>query len=113
MRYGWSTPWILAIALLTVMGCATGQLQEMLDHNDHAGLASYYQKEAEMHRGKAKQWDQAAQYYEQHRDPHGKLEPAQHAAHCRALAEIHRRAAVETDALAADHQAMISSSGGR
>jgi len=94
------------------VGCAGGQLQEMLDRHDHAGLVSYYQKEAEMHRAKAKQWSDAARYYEQHGEPHGKLEPEQHAAHCRALAELHQKAAVEADALAADHRAMVSTGGG-
>jgi len=55
-----------------------------------------------MHRVKAKQWADAARYYEQHREPHGKVEPAQHAAHC-----------IEADALATDHQAMMSSGGGK
>ncbi|WP_455243349.1 hypothetical protein [Petrachloros mirabilis] len=108
-----TVPWFLAIAIVTSMGCAGGQLQELMDRHDHAGLVSYYQKEAEMHRAKAKQWADAARYYEQHREPHGKLEPAQHAAHCRALADLHQKAAIEADALATDHQAMMSSGGGK
>lgn len=113
MRYERIAPWILAIAMFTAVGCAGGRLQELLDRHDHAGLVSYYQNEAEMHRAKAKQWSDAAGYYEQHREPHGKLEPAQHAAHCRALADLHQKAAVEADALAADHQSMTSPGGGR
>jgi hypothetical protein len=112
MRFRGTVPWILAIAMFAMVGCAGGQLQEMLDRHDHAGLVSYYHKEAEMHRAKAKQWADAARYYEQHREPHGKLEPEQHAAHCRALAELHQKAAVEADALAADHRAMVSTGGG-
>ena len=112
MRLRGTVPWILAIAMFAAMGCAGGQLQEMLDRHDHAGLVAYYQKEAEMHRTKAKQWSDAAHYYEQHREPHGKLDPAQHAAHCRAVAELHQKAAVEADALAADHRAMVSTGGG-
>ena len=113
MRLRGTVPWILAVAIVATMGCAGGQLQQMLDRHDHAGLASYYQKEAEMHRAKAKEWADAARHYEQHREPHGKLEPAQHAAHCRALADFHQKAAVEADALSADHQMMVSPGGGR
>lgn len=113
MRLRGAVPMTLAIVMFAATGCATGQLQELIDRHDHAGLVSYYHQEAEMHRAKAKQWADAAQYYEQHREPHGKLEPAQHAAHCRALADLHQKAAVEADALAADHQAMMSSGGGR
>lgn len=110
--YRQSMSWVLAIVMLVATGCAGGHLQEMLDRHDHTGLTSYYQKEAEMHRAKAKEWADAAHYYEQHKEPHGKLEPAQHAAHCRALADLHQKAAAEADALAIEYRAMASPGAG-
>jgi hypothetical protein len=70
-------------------------------------LAAFDKHQAEKLREKAKRWDDLAESYERHGDPHGKLEAKQHAAHCRAIAQNYRKAAEEADALAAEHRAMM------
>lgn len=97
----------LMAAILLVSGCAGGPPQQLIDRNDHAGLAKYYSRQAQELRDKARGWDVMAEFYEQHRDPHGKLEPKQHAAHCHAIADNYRKSASEADALATEHRAQL------
>jgi hypothetical protein len=78
----------------------------MINANDHNGLSNYYSQQAKDLREKAKQWEFTAEYYEKHSDPHGKTEPKQHAAHCRAIAQSYGKAAEEAEALAQEHRAM-------
>lgn len=98
---------LFAVGLvLMLQGCAETSMQRMIGANDHNGLANYYTQQAQELREKAKHWEHAAEYYEKHSEPHGKTEPAQHAAHCRAIAQNQKKAADEADALAAEHRAM-------
>ena len=94
---------------LAVQGCAMIHTppQDLVTKGDHAGLANYYKEQAQELREKAKVWDTLAESYERHRDPHGKLEPEQHAAHCRAVAASYRKAADEADALATEHRQQL------
>lgn len=89
---------------LALIGCAETSTQRMINANDHAGLANYYAQQAQELRAKAKQWEHTAEYYEKHSEPHGKTEPKQHAAHCRAIAQISLKAAEEAEALAQEHR---------
>lgn len=101
---------LLVVGLLIgLQGCAEGagtSHQQMISANDHVGLANYYAQRAQKLREKANGWDTTAEFYEQHSDPHGKTEPRQHAAHCRAIARNYLKAAEEADALAREHRAM-------
>ena len=98
---------VFAVGLVLVLhGCAETSTQRMSNANDHNGLANYYAQQAQELREKAKQWEFTAEYYDKHSEPHGKTEPAQHAAHCRAIAQNQRKAADEADALAQEHRAM-------
>jgi outer membrane protein assembly factor BamD (BamD/ComL family) len=98
---------VLAVGLVLVLqGCAETSTQRMINANDHNGLAQYYTQQAQDLREKAKHWEHTAEYYEKHSDPHGKTEPKQHAAHCRAIAQNNLKAADEADALAQEHRAM-------
>lgn len=96
------TVWLL----LVLQGCAETSVQRMINANDHSGLATYYAQEAQELRAKAKAWEMTAESYEKHSDPHGKTEPKQHAAHCRAIARNYTKAADEADELARAHRAM-------
>lgn len=97
---------VSAVGLLLVLyGCAETSTQRMINANDHNGLAEYYTQQAQELREKAKQWEFTAEYYDKHSEPHGKTEPAQHAAHCRAIAQSYVKAADEADALAHEHRA--------
>lgn len=98
---------VFAVGLVLVLhGCAETSTQRMINANDHNGLANYYMQQAQELREKAKQWEFTAEYYDKHSEPHGKTEPAQHAAHCRAIAQNYKKAAAEADALAQEHRAM-------
>lgn len=98
---------VFAVGLVLVLhGCAETSTQRMINANDHNGLANYYAQQAQEFREKAKQWEFTAEYYDKHSDPHGKTEPKQHAAHCRAIAQNNLKAADEADALAQVHRAM-------
>ncbi|MDP3090962.1 MAG: hypothetical protein Q8N04_09805 [Nitrospira sp.] len=98
---------VFAVGLVLVLhGCAETSTQRMINANDHNGLANYYAQQAQELREKAKQWEFTAEYYDKHSDPHGKTEPRQHAAHCRAIAQNNLKAADEADALAQEHRAM-------
>ena len=98
---------VVAAGLVVVLnGCAETSTQRMINANDHNGLANYYAQQAQELREKAKSWEFTAEYYDKHSDPHGKTEPKQHAAHCRAIAQSNLKAADEADALAQEHRAM-------
>lgn len=102
---------VFTIGLLLVLpGCAETSVQRMINQNDHIGLAVYYSERAHELREKAKAWEMAAELYEKHSEPHGKTEPKQHAAHCRAIARNYLKAADEADELAGEHRAMSPSS---
>jgi len=94
---------------LAFQGCALlhPPPQDLVTKGDHAGLVNYYKEQAQELREKAKVWDTLAESYERHRDPHGKVEPQQHAAHCRAVASSYRKAADEAAALATAHRQEI------
>ena len=91
------------------MGCETMRPAPatMISANDHVGLANYYKNQADELRGKAQSWDLLAESYERHRDPHGKVEPKDHAAHCKSVANAYRQAAAEADALAREHRNQV------
>ena len=88
-----------------LQGCAETSAQRMIDANDHEGLANYYAQQAQELREKARGWERTAEFYERHSEPHGKTEPKQHAAHCRAIAKNYAKAADEADMLAQEHRA--------
>lgn len=93
--------------LLVLQGCAETSVQRMINANDHNGLVIYYAQQAQELRTKAKAWEMTAESYEKHSEPHGKTEPKQHAAHCRAIAQNYKKAADEAEALAQEHRAML------
>jgi hypothetical protein len=100
---------LLSSFCLAFQGCALIQPapQDLVNKGDHPGLANFYKEQAQELREKATVWDTLAESYERHRDPHGKIEPAQHAAHCRAVAASYRKAADEADALATEHRQQL------
>lgn len=81
--------------------------QDLVAQGDHAGRENFYKKQAAELQEKAKSWDLMAESYEKHPDPHGKLNTAEHAAHCRDVAAAYRKAAAEADELAKGHRAQL------
>ena len=108
MAYRKFTMMLMAVGcVIALQACAGGPPREAIEQRDHPALVTYYKHQAEELREKAKRWDNLAESYEQHGDPHGKVEPKQHAAHCRAIAQNYRKAADEADALFTEHRAML------
>ncbi len=104
--------WVAALMVLGLLvgmqGCAEmsgSSPQRMINANDHVGLANYYAQQAQELREKAKQWEFTAEYYDSHPGT-GKTDSAQHAAHCRAIAQNYKKAAEEAEALATEHRAL-------
>jgi hypothetical protein len=97
----------MVLGLLVAMpSFAETSVQNMISKSDHNGLATFYAQQAQELREKAKAWEMTAESYERHSEPHGKTEPKQHAAHCRAIAQSYVKAADEADELAREHRAM-------
>jgi hypothetical protein len=78
----------------------------MISVNDHDGLANYYFLQAKELRGKARPWEFTAEYCDKHPDPLGKDDSAQHAAHCRAIAQDYKKTSDEAETSAREHRAM-------
>jgi hypothetical protein len=95
---------------LVVQGCAKihAPSQNLVIREDHAGLVTYYNEQAQELREDAKVWDTLAELYERQAEIHGKLEPEQHAVHCRVVAASYRKAADEVNALATEHRQQLS-----
>jgi hypothetical protein len=92
---------------LVVQGCAKNVRippQNLVIREDHAGLVTYYNEQAQDLREDAKLWDMLAELYERQAEIYGKLEPDQRAVHCRAVAGLYRKAADEATALATEHR---------
>ena len=93
--------------VVALQACTAGPPREAVEKRDHPALVTFYRQQAVELREKAKRWDELAESYERHGEPHGKLEPKQHAAHCRAVAQNYRKSAEEADALAMEHETML------
>jgi hypothetical protein len=89
-----------------VQGCAKIHTpsQNLVIREDHAGLVTYYDEQAQELRKEAKVWDRLADLYERQAEIHGKQEPKQYAVHCRAVAASYRKAADEVNVLATEHR---------
>ena len=99
---------VLLFATLTAgilfHGCATDSPERLIDQRDHATLANYYSVESKKLEQKAKDWEFMADFYEKHPDPSDTVSAADHAAHCRTIAQNYRKAAEEASALASEHR---------
>lgn len=91
---------------LVVQGCAKIHTpsQNLVIREDHAGLVTYYNEQAQELWEEAKVWDRLAELYERQAEIHGKVGPEQHAVHCRAVAASYRKAADEVNVLATEHR---------
>ena len=105
MRNKSSWKMLAGAVLITIMvGCATVSVppSQMVQQNDHAGLAAWYEQEAGNLRARAEEMRQMAKTYEQRM-----TKPKQHSSfvqHCRNLVEKYTKAAEEADALAKLHE---------
>ena len=101
---GWKIACVLALLPLVIGGCEGVGPLRLAEQQDHAGLVSYYAREAQTLRQKAQEWEFMAEFYGMHPESYTKIDPAQHEAHCRAIAQSYRKAAEEAEALARLHR---------
>ncbi|MDP3090953.1 MAG: hypothetical protein Q8N04_09760 [Nitrospira sp.] len=94
--------WGLSLAI-GLQGCAGPGALHLIPSSE-AGLASYYERQAQDLRQMAKDWEFMAEFYEKHPELAPRGEAARHVAHCRAIADSYRKAADEAEALGIAHR---------
>jgi hypothetical protein len=76
--------------------------------NDHQRLALYHEEQAQLNRSQAQNWEFAADYYEKYPAGFaGNVTAAEHAAHCRAIAEDFRKLEKLNEELATKNRALM------
>jgi hypothetical protein len=95
--------------LLFVVACSTGPPRELIERNDHSGLATWYEQEAVRLRGKAEEMRQMIERYAIFSSPHlsPKETKADLIAHCRSFMHAYTKAAEEAEALAKLHREQV------
>ncbi len=94
---------LAALSLALVVQACAGPPGTLIARSE-SGLANYYAQQAEEFRHMARDWEFMAELYEKHPELLAKPDAAQHVAHCRALADIYRKAAEEAEKLAIEHR---------
>lgn len=98
--------WFVLLFSVVVMACSTAPPRELLERNDHTGLASWYEQEALRLRGKTEEMRQMVERYATFSYP--TLSPketrANLIAHCRDFMQYYSKAAEEAEALAKLHR---------
>lgn len=98
--------WCVLLLIVTVTACSTVPPRELLERNDHSGLATWYEQEAVRLKGKAEEMRQMAARYTAFSEPHlsPKETKADLIAHCRDFMQYYIKAAEEAEALAKLHR---------
>lgn len=97
--------WFILLFVVAVMACSTGPPRELIERNDHRGLATWYEQEAVRLRGKVEEMRQMGDRYAAHAYP---LSPKESKGellrHCRDFMQYYTKAAEEAEALAKLHR---------
>jgi len=98
---------LLGITLIVLtMGCAAATPpKELLQRNDHVGLAAWYQEEARALRMRAEEMRQMAQYYEEYTPKQGQQSIL--VQHCKNLEDKYTKASEEAETLAKFHAEQV------
>ncbi len=93
------------LCIVAVMACSTAPPRELIERNDHSGLATWYEQEALRLRGKAEDMRQMAELYAKPSyQPSPKESKTQLIAHCRLFIDSYTKSAEEAEALAKLHR---------
>lgn len=97
--------WFVLLFSLVAVACSTAPPRELIERNDHNGLATWYEQEAVRLRGKVEEMRQMAEQYTVFSYP---LSPKETKAdlinHCRSFMQYYTKAAEEAEALAKLHR---------
>ena len=105
MKISRSLSWFILLFVVAVMACSTGPPRELIERNDHNGLASWYEQEALRLRGKAEDMRQMVELYAKPSyQPSPKESKTQLIAHCRLFIDYYTKSAEEAEALAKLHR---------
>lgn len=99
---------VAVVLVAAISGCAPmrpGPPGDLIERNDHAGLAAWYERDAEHLRAHAEEMRVMAQDYKRRMTRPGPK--AELVRHCEALVERYTKAAEEADALAKLHRDQI------
>ncbi len=98
--------WFVLLFVVVVMACSTSPPRELIERNDHNGLATWYEQEALRLRGKAEEMRQMVERYSVFSYPtvSPKETKADLIAHCRSFMQYYTKAAEEAEALAKLHR---------
>jgi hypothetical protein len=97
--------WIGTILLALVTACSSVPPRELIERNDHAGLAAWYEQEAVRLRGKAEEMKQmVAEYAKPSYQPSPKTTKSELIDHCQFFIKYYAQAAQEAEALAKLHR---------
>lgn len=90
---------------MAVMAWSTGSPRELIERNDHSGLATWYQQEALRLRNKAEEMRQMAELYAKPSyRPAPKESKSDLIFHCRSFMDYYTKASDEAEALAKLHR---------
>ena len=104
MKTSWCLGCIGILFIATAMACSTVPPRDLIERNDHGGLATWYEQEALRLRGKAEEMRQMVQMYER-----GSYQPTPKESkdplitHCQLFIQSYTKAAEEAEALAKLH----------
>jgi len=106
MKISRQLSWFILLFVMAVMACSTFPPRELIERNDHGGLASWYEQEAVRLRGKAEEMHQMSEQYSVFSYPtvFPKETKANLIAHCRSFMQYYTKAAEEAEALAKLHR---------
>ena len=105
MKISRQLSWFILLFVMAVMACSTGPPRELIERNDHSGLATWYEQESVRLRGKAEEMYQMSERYAASVYP---LSPKESKGellrHCRSFMQYYTKAAEEAEALAKLHR---------
>ncbi|UVT19705.1 MAG: hypothetical protein H8K03_18240 [Nitrospira sp.] len=105
MKISRQLSWFVLFFGVAIMACSTGPPRELIERNNHSGLASWYEQEALRLHGKAEEMRQMSDRYAAHDYP---LSPKESKGellrHCRDFMRYYTKAAEEAEALAKLHR---------
>jgi len=106
MKISRQLSWFVLLFIVVVTACSTAPPRELIERNDHSGLATWYEQEAVRLRGKAEEMRQMIERYAVFSYPHlsPKETKADLIAHCRSFINYYTKAAEEAEALAKLHR---------